>query len=260
MLIILDMANGDEFLSELQQIRNSDDHLIVITLLLDIGRNLLQDKTNLRNNTLPIEYVHETFQSYPGAIKCLIDMGFEKNDRNYVLNKSSSMDRIRHIVQLLENEENKQLKNEKNVESIISCEQRCDNTDPSPTTCTIPQHVISISDIMIPNQLRFIPFLSMLNRVQSYENPKLKQLIRAVVPHQELDQNIKLKLKQLSNEEKVSYDDLLLLELLQWFKYKFFKWFDQPKCNMCEKQMVYSASVEPTVAELKHDAHNVELY
>ncbi len=60
--------------------------------------------------------------------------------------------------------------------------------------------------------------------------------------------------------------DLLLMELLEWFKEDFFSWVDSPECDSCGEKTTRleeasaSASVAPTEREKKDGARNVERY
>lgn len=36
-----------------------------------------------------------------------------------------------------------------------------------------------------------------------------------------------------TKEQDLPFDVALLMELLSWFKYKFFSWVDRPPCDMC---------------------------
>ena len=40
-----------------------------------------------------------------------------------------------------------------------------------------------------------------------------------------------MKIKNIEND--VVFEDLLLSELLRWFKFDFFKWVDSPTCSNC---------------------------
>uniref|UniRef100_A0A0K2T0P7 Peptide-N(4)-(N-acetyl-beta-glucosaminyl)asparagine amidase n=2 Tax=Lepeophtheirus salmonis TaxID=72036 RepID=A0A0K2T0P7_LEPSM len=55
--------------------------------------------------------------------------------------------------------------------------------------------------------------------------------------------------------------DLLLMELLSWFKNDFFQWFDAPKCSNCNDQVTKTIGcVTPTDIELRDGASIVEKY
>lgn len=47
-----------------------------------------------------------------------------------------------------------------------------------------------------------------------------------------------------AEEENFTMEDLLLLELLYWFKFEFFTWVNSPPCNLCSNECSF-ARVEP---------------
>ncbi|CAF4425019.1 unnamed protein product, partial [Rotaria magnacalcarata] len=57
---------------------DEDDRLVTVTLLIDIISNLLNDRNNARNHTLPANYIQETFQKYSAAMDCLLTVGFKQ--------------------------------------------------------------------------------------------------------------------------------------------------------------------------------------
>ena len=57
-----------------------------------------------------------------------------------------------------------------------------------------------------------------------------------------------------------SIRDLLLLELLAWFKQDFFTWVDAPPCHSCNGKTHNVGMVEPTPAEKLYGAGRVENY
>lgn len=47
-------------------------------------------------------------------------------------------------------------------------------------------------------------------------------------------------------EAELMAKDLLLAELLRWFKYEFFKWVNSPRCSRCSSECVYESVVPST--------------
>ncbi|CAF4648810.1 unnamed protein product [Rotaria socialis] len=66
------------FINNLRKINDEDDRLVTVTLLIDIISNLLNDRNNARNHTLPANYIQETFQKYSAAMDCLLTVGFKQ--------------------------------------------------------------------------------------------------------------------------------------------------------------------------------------
>ena len=71
-------------------------------------------------------------------------------------------------------------------------------------------------------------------------------------------------IKSLEPNEVKPYDmrDFILLELLAWFKNEFFKWTNQPDCNVCQsnEKMVFLRNSAPNPSEATWLAGNVEVY
>lgn len=121
-----------------------------------------------------------------------------------------------------------------------------------------PRSLISLRDLHVPVRLQnLIPFVSMSERVQSYEDASLQQYIRSAILPLE-DFNRRISRKTTNDSEK---RDLLLLELLRWFKEDFFTWFDRPTCERCQTAMAFAENTTPTAIEREQgDAQRVELY
>lgn len=73
-----------------------------------------------------------------------------------------------------------------------------------------------------------------------YESKALQAKARAVVPVDELWAKAQASLHNHQSEkvgveeaEDQGLPDMMLYELLQWFKYEFFSWVDQPDCSHC---------------------------
>lgn len=51
--------------------------------------------------------------------------------------------------------------------------------------------------------------------------------------------------KQYSEDDIDDVKDIFLMELLHWFKYKFFTWVDSPKCTACFSDCKHQNTVPP---------------
>ena len=102
-----------------------------------------------------------------------------------------------------------------------------------------------------------------LNLVKKYEDKLLQEKARSLVPWQELTIKSIEKLLVLKNESrdaKVDSRDLLLLEILNWFKNDFFKWFDARNCTKCNIKMFSFNSRGPNVDERSIGVSRIELF
>lgn len=107
---------------------------------------------------------------------------------------------------------------------------------------------------------------SYLNLVKNYEDLKLQEKARQLVPWKTMTINAinkMLKLKQNCKTDKelgTDSKDILLIDLLHWFKNEFFQWFDSPECLNCRKKIANAVNVSPNEEELRWNAMTVEEY
>ncbi|KAK4884186.1 hypothetical protein RN001_000457 [Aquatica leii] len=82
----------------------------------------------------------------------------------------------------------------------------------------------------------------------SYADKELQKRALAIIPKVELELAAQKRLRNLQEQVKkgnledpnISMQDLILLELLSWFKHDFFKWVDNPACEFCNGKTTYS--------------------
>ena len=75
----------------------------------------------------------------------------------------------------------------------------------------------------------------------AYENPEAQAFARTLIPIKKLRENAtdkfeKLKKEAMQKSTEISDDlkhDILVIEVLRWFKKDFFKWFDGYECDKC---------------------------
>ena len=234
------------FVNNLRKITDDDERIVTITLLIDIISNLLTDRNNRRHQTLPNSYVQEMFHKYQGAMQCLQLIGFQQVNNDYVFNQTAiTNDKLEEIQKLLENELDPNVCNEK---------MKCCSLDLG--IIDEQMNSISLPNIRIPSGFQQqIPFLSTINLVQSYEDKTLREhILSSIIPIEDFH-------RKISNRNLLNKRDLLLFELLKWFKDEFFTWFDRGYCQQCRKSMEMIGYTQPTTDERRiGDAHRVELY
>lgn len=231
------------FLKNLRKIQEDDERIVTITLLIDVISNLLNDRLNHRHHTLPNDYIREIFHRYQGAMQCLHLIGFQSTENDYVFNQKTSNEQLKEIIHLLENE----LVNKSDLFVDLGIKENDENNFTSLTNVNIP---LTIQNL--------IPFVSTLKLVQSYEEKNLRDYIRSsIIPL--VDFHRKISKKSISNN--LIKRDLLLLELLRWFKEEFFTWFDGANCDQCKTSMQFLRYTQPTADERDSGhASRVELY
>ncbi|XP_047997381.1 peptide-N(4)-(N-acetyl-beta-glucosaminyl)asparagine amidase isoform X1 [Leguminivora glycinivorella] len=113
------------------------------------------------------------------------------------------------------------------------------------------------------------PFLrnieTLFNNMIQYESEELQELAREQIPLVTLqlmaldrvrEQQKKIKTGETKDYD-LSFDVALLLELLGWFKYKFFSWVDKPPCSACDGQ---TGLVRTQSMRVGGETCNVEIY
>ncbi len=119
--------------------------------------------------------------------------------------------------------------------------------------------LISLDNLNIPSSFnKLIPFISTLKLVQLYEDKNLRRyILSSIIPLEDFQR----KISKRKTSTDINPRDLLLLELLRWFKEDFFTWFNQPTCDRCKISMKFIEYTQPTREErdVGH-AHRVEFY
>ena len=204
------------FVNNLRKITDDDERIVTITLLIDIISNLLTDRNNRRHQTLPNSYVQEMFHKYQGAMQCLQLIGFQQVNSDYVFNQTAiTNDKLEEIQKLLENELDPNVCNKK----MNCCSLDLGIIDEQ-------MNSISLPNIRIPSGFQQqIPFLSTINLVQSYEDKTLREhILSSIIPIEDFH-------RKISNQNLLNKRDLLLFELLKWFKDAIFTWFYRGYCQ-----------------------------
>ncbi|VDO96970.1 unnamed protein product [Soboliphyme baturini] len=91
-----------------------------------------------------------------------------------------------------------------------------------------------------------------------YEDELLQTLARSVIPIECVSESVTRKTGLNPADEE--YRDILLLELLTWFKQDFFTWTDKPACTLCTGNTSFRDNLTPTQAEMINGAQRVEGY
>ncbi|XP_052743843.1 peptide-N(4)-(N-acetyl-beta-glucosaminyl)asparagine amidase [Bicyclus anynana] len=99
----------------------------------------------------------------------------------------------------------------------------------------VPANVLTTKNSLL------LKIQTLFNNMLNYEDEDLQQTARKHIPLVTLqlkaldrmrEQQKKIKTGELKSDD-MSFDIALLLELLGWFKHKFFSWVDQPDCTDC---------------------------
>ncbi|CAH0401160.1 unnamed protein product [Chilo suppressalis] len=95
---------------------------------------------------------------------------------------------------------------------------------------------------------------ALFNNMIQYENEKLQQIARDQIPIVSLQLKAIDRLREHQRRIKngviktydMPFDIAMLMELVNWYKFKFFKWVDKPECDKCKGQtkFVYNTSLQ----------------
>ena len=101
--------------------------------------------------------------------------------------------------------------------------------------------------------------------VQLYEDTQLQQKAVKCIPVSQLEKQAQEKQaqeKQQASSSSINAElrDFILLELLAWFKFDFFRWVDSPPCVQCGGSTLSVGSAPPDADELRWGAGRVENY
>ena len=97
---------------------------------------------------------------------------------------------------------------------------------------------------------------------KEYEDEAAQAEAKRAAPLEELKARAREMVEELKKEDPSTPQslekDLLLVELLRWFKKDFFSWFDRPECDRCGVKADPKGDIEPTKEEENDGARNVE--
>ncbi|CAG9564226.1 unnamed protein product [Danaus chrysippus] len=121
------------------------------------------------------------------------------------------------------------------------------------------------ANILTTNNSFLLRIQSLFNDMIKYEDEDLLQRAREHIPLVTLqlmaldrmrEHQKKIKMGEIK-EQDMSFDMALLMELIVWFKHKFFKWVDQPACDKCGGKTIL---VDVTSIKTDSETCRAELY
>uniref|UniRef100_A0A4W5PPQ6 Peptide-N(4)-(N-acetyl-beta-glucosaminyl)asparagine amidase n=1 Tax=Hucho hucho TaxID=62062 RepID=A0A4W5PPQ6_9TELE len=188
-------------------------------------------------------------------------------DTHLVFPKSASVDQLRRIRESIAAERDQRLG--VGQQSPVTESATALTSTPALAAAQGPPVTASLAARQPPAQAPSLEssmiFLTTLQsnfqHVMEYENSELQQKALGVIPHQQLTTTAKEKLQQAKQADpdcNLSEEDLLVLELLRWFKGKFFSWVDCLPCNHCGGPTQSSGPLAPSTEDLRWGAQRVE--
>ncbi|CAL1681720.1 unnamed protein product [Lasius platythorax] len=202
--------------------------------LLNICRNVLRSPNNdeSREVRLDDEVVVEKLLPAVGAMECLFDVGYVEDGERIFLPRNASLSKLQNLSKLL-------------------------------STVSEKKSATKYTEESSTGQRTFFNRISgHYHGVMHYEDPDLQRKARSVIPIAQLEIAAMTKMRDLQKAYKFSNarettsstqfeaeliaKDLLLVELLHWFKHDFFKWVNSPRCSICSAECVYESVVPST--------------
>ncbi|XP_035648869.1 peptide-N(4)-(N-acetyl-beta-glucosaminyl)asparagine amidase [Oncorhynchus keta] len=234
--------------------------LDVAKLLITYADNILRNPNEGKYRSIRIGNPTFSTKLLPirGAVECLFEMGFEEAETHLVFPKSASVDQLRRIRESIAAERDQRLGVGQPQQSPVTASATPLASAPASAAAQGPP-------VTVPSLESSMIFLTTLQsnfqHVMEYENSELQQKALGVIPHQQLTTTAKEKLQQAKQADpdcNLSEEDLLVLELLRWFKGDFFSWVDCLPCNHCGGPTQSSGPLAPSTEDLRWGAQRVE--
>ncbi|XP_011310737.1 peptide-N(4)-(N-acetyl-beta-glucosaminyl)asparagine amidase [Fopius arisanus] len=191
-----------------------------------------------------------------GAVECLFEIGFQEDGEFFSLPTDSPLPRIREIQRLL-----REIQTQKPISS------------PQPAAPAVKSTGARPKDPPVPNFLQQIE--NMFDSVLEYEDQDLQEMTRHMVPITDLKLRAMKRMRALQRDLKqreetegetekektgiendMGIEDLLLGELMAWFKNDFFTWFTTIKCSSCSTNCKYNR----TEFQRRSNVSRIEIY
>nr|CAI5816884.1 unnamed protein product [Callosobruchus analis] len=230
--------------------RNSPDAINeAVRIISKIAENILKDPKNVKIRTLQKSNtaVSNKILALEGGADCLLMLGFQENATSFTMPPGTSLDSVLEFKEILVSWKNSILSND-NV--ISQADKKAEKE--------IVTNVEYVKDVIKPVVLPPLkpiysnPFLRRVevyaHDVLQYEDKNLRERCRKLIPITLLEYNSQERLRAVqklvkkgqSLDVSVSLQDMLILELLSWFKIDFFTWVDCMECEYCKGETIYS--------------------
>ncbi|KAG8230480.1 hypothetical protein J437_LFUL013521 [Ladona fulva] len=213
----------------------STSYLSITSVIINILDNIVKQplNENYRRIRLSDDHVANTLLTGIGAMECLFELGFVEGDDCLVLPVDTDLVKLKGLRNEIAQRRNWYL--QKNTDNDISSQ--------------------GSTKVRLNRQVLFYYCESVLQ----YEDPDIQKMARECIPVESLEiaaerkmRDIQLHLKLEQSKEEVYIQELLLMELVSWFKNSFFSWIN-PKCAQC----CGPVNMLKTVVT---DSHRTELY
>uniref|UniRef100_A0A6Q2ZNF4 Peptide-N(4)-(N-acetyl-beta-glucosaminyl)asparagine amidase n=1 Tax=Esox lucius TaxID=8010 RepID=A0A6Q2ZNF4_ESOLU len=242
--------------------------LDVAKLLITYADNILRNPNEDKYKSIRIGNATFSTKLLPikGAVECLFDMGFEEAETHLVFPKSASVDQLRKIRESIAKERDQRLGAGQPQQVSVGANAPAVTSVPASRPPQVQSVTTSLpagpAPLHAPSLVHFLStLLSNFQHVLLYENRELQRKALGVIPHQQLTNAAEQKLRQAKEIDpdcNLCEGDLLVLELLRWFKEDFFSWVDCLPCSRCGGRTQSAGSLDPSTEDLRWGAQRVE--
>ncbi|XP_075981413.1 N-glycanase Pngl [Anticarsia gemmatalis] len=224
-----------------QSVRDVEKFNKILYELLRHISNILENPHDNELRTLKRDYMKEMF-SYDAFFDYLKYVGFVVDGENLVYSKESTLSNLRMAQAAIERK-------------ISFCSgAQISRLNLKSSSVQLKKSVLRPTNILTTNNPLLLKIEQLFNHVLEYEDEELQALAREQIPLVTLqlmaldrvrEQQKKIKTGE-TKEPDLPFDVALLMELLVWFKYKFFSWVDKPPCDRCAGPTVLSKKITVT--------------
>nr|XP_022907320.1 peptide-N(4)-(N-acetyl-beta-glucosaminyl)asparagine amidase-like [Onthophagus taurus] len=239
------MSNLQQVLSMLKQ--NTKEHYKEVERLLEkVINNILKDPKNVKLRTLKKSNVtvSQKILKSPGGVECLKLMGFQESDSDFTLPLHAP---LQHLELIKENISVENVFKETPVEKVLH-------------KVELPKFSSKYTNKFLQEVEHRFHLARIHDDVALQE--QAKELIREAGIEAKAIQSMRSIQKNVLagdlEDPNISMQDVLLSELLAWFKNDFFSWVDSPKCEKCDSPTKFSHM--STDSELLKYTDRVEIH
>nr|XP_008195898.1 PREDICTED: peptide-N(4)-(N-acetyl-beta-glucosaminyl)asparagine amidase isoform X2 [Tribolium castaneum] len=216
-----------------------------VRLLVKIAENIVKDPANLKVRSLQKSNstIKNKILSVKGGSECLKLMGFQENESSFTLPSTTSMEKLQEVKKCLLNFKN----DEKRQGAVPKLKQETMIRSNSTNFEVNGDDLDNVKRFVLPTLKKLFtnPFLQRIetefHRALAFDDKECQKRAKKLIPLDRLEKNAQRNLRyvqtRIKNERvqdpEFSVQDMLLIELLKWFKEEFFSWVDSPGCEKC---------------------------
>ena len=253
-------------------------------ILVKLLSNIIADPNNMKYRQVKLanKKIEEKLLPASGAFEILFSVGFEEAEEQLILPLSSNVRTLEKFRDAIKNIDKKSVV----VEAARPAQSVAAPQPVAAATVAPSQSSVLLQPGALAREREFLGRLvSCLAHMDAFEGaaaqvsvalvvaniiPRhlyllfLQQKALSVMPVEQLKKAAKTKFETAKTADPTLsedlFDDILLLEMKEWFKTDFFSWVDSPACPSCSAPTQSSGMCSPTVQEQQDGAGRVEGY